>query len=538
MMNLRIKCSDVWFVVIVTLLLALPAAYEPHHFAKTLFTGALLQSFSISIVTAWLTRCHRVVRIVVFSVSFLLFSVESYTYVCFDSRFNPAILTLVLQTSKQEVGEFFSVYVSSVRSLLSVLLAALLYVLLYRMLFGLRERYFSVSGVFRHLVLLLTVVGLALPFIPLPVPLGRHSLGELYADISFVSENHADLNTIHALLGEVRVSQSPSAASAPVVVLVIGESFNKYHSSLYGYSLPTSPAMEQERDASRLVVFDAATTPTNGTAFAMRYLLTLKSCDDAHNDTSRCILVPHVFREAGYKVAYFDNQYTRSTGGELDYSCVFFLNPQRINEACFDFRNTHILPYDLDFVNRYAKDLLRMPKSLNIIHLMGQHFDASKRYPTQAVHFTASDIQRTDLTDSERRQVAEYDNAVHYNDMVLSRIVSIFRQSDAVVVYLSDHGEQIYEGSKHYFGRTFGSYRDKETLRSVYQVPMMVWCSDRFQQRHAEQYQALIMAASRPLCIDDMPYLLFDLAGIRFNHYHPERSIINAAYRPHQTVFD
>ena len=31
-----------------------------------------------------------------------------------------------------------------------------------------------------------------------------------------------------------------------------------------------------------------------------------------------------------------------------------------------------------------------------------------------------------------------------YNDIVLSKIVELFRQQEAIVIYLSDHGEDCY----------------------------------------------------------------------------------------------
>ena len=39
------------------------------------------------------------------------------------------------------------------------------------------------------------------------------------------------------------------------VVFVIGESFIKWHSSLYGYRLPTSPVLDEELRRGRLAVF-------------------------------------------------------------------------------------------------------------------------------------------------------------------------------------------------------------------------------------------------------------------------------------------
>ena len=42
-----------------------------------------------------------------------------------------------------------------------------------------------------------------------------------------------------------KIKVENSDQHAPLIVLVIGESFNKYHSSLYGYELKTNPLLEK-----------------------------------------------------------------------------------------------------------------------------------------------------------------------------------------------------------------------------------------------------------------------------------------------------
>jgi heptose-I-phosphate ethanolaminephosphotransferase len=319
-------------------------------------------------------------------------------------------------------------------------------------------------------------------------------------------------------------------------VLVIGESFNRNHSSLYGYDLETSPLMERERAEGRLTVFTDVHTPTNGTDYAMRYFFTLKGCETDQADSSQYVLMPAVMKKAHYGVAYFDNQYTRSSGGSLDYSCGYFLNPTYINDHCFDYRNTETKEYDGNFISSCRKQFLTAHRSLNIIHLQGQHFNAVRRYPASHGVFSGSDIQRSDLSESQRQQVAEYDNATRYNDYVLGMIIDSFRKTDAVVIYLSDHGEQVYDGSEQNYGRAFSGEQDEETLRNVYHIPMMIWCSDSYIAHHAEQHQRIHASAGRKFCSADIPYLLFDLADVDFNHNHKDRSLIDSLFKPHETI--
>ena len=517
-----------------TLLMSLPASYEPHHFSKALLAGALLQSVAYSVIFAWLIRKSKVARNVVLVVLALLFALETYAYITFDSRLTPSILTLILQTSWKEIGEFFSVYVWSWHTLAFVaVLAALVTAYCY-----VRRRFFSdvaIGKKLKYAAIALTVAGLALFFIPLPFPLGQNTPNQLYLSGRFVWETHQEIETMETMIDRISVTKTPTEDNAPVVVLVIGESFNKHHSSLYGYALPTQPRLTEERDSGRLIVYSHAVTPTNGTAYAMRYLFSQKGCGEM-TDSTDCVLMPAVFRKAHYQVAYFDNQYTRASGGSLDYSCGYFLNPEYINDHCFDYRNDQTMDYDADFVEHYRTAFRLQPRSLNIIHLMGQHFDAASRYPESFDKFHATDIHRTDLDEGKRSQVAQYDNATLYNDYTLACIFDIFRNTDAVIVYLSDHGEQIYDDAEHIYGRMFGSQQSEATLKNVYQVPLMIWCSDTYRAKHPDDFERLSEARDREVCAADIPYLLYDLAGINFNYHHPERSFIHPSFQSHQTI--
>ena len=70
------------------------------------------------------------------------------------------------------------------------------------------------------------------------------------------------------------------------------------------------------------------------------------------------------------------------------------------------------------------------------------------RFPAEAGYFTADSIPEYSTSGlrrsrDERRIVADYDNAVRYNDRVVGEILDRCRTRDAVVVYLSDHGEDV-----------------------------------------------------------------------------------------------
>ncbi len=537
--SLTIQGSTISDIILFTLLMAVPAGYEPDHFAKVLFTGAFVQSLSLSIVLVWLIRKYHTIRTLFSVILSFLFSVETFVFLMFGSRFNPNILTLIIQTTPRESTEFIETFILHPKPLF--LLAAL--VLLCSFVLK-NEKFkiipdFKISKFFFHtLSILIVCLGLFISYVHLPFPIGNNTIKELYYSIQFISSNKDEIKLMEQMINKIEIEPPTEEGSFPTIVLIIGESHNKHHSRLYGYSLPTSEMLEKEHASGRLTTFSDVWTPTNGTNFAMRFLFTLKRCQDKGNEPLSCVLMPAVFKKAGYKVAYFDNQYTRSKGGELDYSCSYFLNPAYISEHCFDYRNNELFDFDGKFIESEKHHFLRSGKSLNIIHLMGQHFDAAKRYPENFGIFDADDIKRTELNHEERRRVAEYDNALRYNDYVISSIIEEFKNSDAVIVYLSDHGEQIYDGASKLFGRQFGSIKDEETLRNVYQIPFYIWCSDTYIQLHADKYLAIQNAADHHFCLADVPYLLFDLGSIEFSEEQKEYSLISPEFREHEIILN
>ena len=68
------------------------------------------------------------------------------------------------------------------------------------------------------------------------------------------------------------ISRSAEADSVNVVV-IIGESFIKRHSNIYGYPLLTNPRLTAERDSGRLAVFTDYVSPSNLTSTSLRNLL-------------------------------------------------------------------------------------------------------------------------------------------------------------------------------------------------------------------------------------------------------------------------
>ena len=535
--------------IVCFVLLTLPASYEilegKRHFASVLTAVAGIQSVLMLGVIHYVDKyfflinktVSYILRWIFLIILLLLFATETVSYFLFNSRMNPFVLSTIMQTNYHEIKEFFTLYSLKAFSLFIILFILVVLSLFYLLMKRINTYTFK-SCSWRDALSVVALLSVGFIFMNLQIPPGQNTIVRIIDSANAIQNNHLDLKKIAADNRLLKVSSVKGIT--PHIVLIIGESFNKYHSNLYGYLLNTNPQLKSEIDRGRLLVFTDAVSPVKFTNQAMLHLFLLNNCNSKENDNLQTILMPAVFKKAGYQVNYYDNQYTRMQGGTFDYSCGYFLNPSDIDGQCFDYRSDKLFHYDEDFLNEYADRISNNTntKTFDIIHLYGQHIPFGSRYPDGYGKFSAKDIKRSDLTENERETVTEYDNATLYNDEQIARILHWFDNDDALVVYISDHGEQVYDDARHLLGRDFTDDYSPEQIKCLYEIPMMVWCSEKFQSMHAECFQQLKEAVDKPICIDDIAWLLFSIAGIEFDGYKSWHSPVNPDYRPHRRMLN
>ena len=298
------------------------------------------------------------------------------------------------------------------------------------------------------------------------------------------------------------------------VLVIIGESMIRRHSSLYGYRLRTNPVLEAERDSGHLVVFSDIMTTANYTTTAIHNLLSTADLDRGQRWTDGAYF-PMLLKRGGMEVSIFDNQLTDArtdTGlGRVLYSP---LNLTEVYSAVGD----SLFDFDGAFAT-YANSRVR-PDSLRrqcvIYHLKGQHFDAADRFDT-APHFTAADITEPAwLTAAQRQDIADYDSATFYNDSVVGALLRPWTNVPTLAFYFSDHGEDIAD-----LGETGARNRprpdDPEWVDRQFHVPFVAWMSPSFQARYPALADTIRQSAGRPESLDHLGEHILSLLGIDYH---------------------
>lgn len=71
-----------------------------------------------------------------------------------------------------------------------------------------------------------------------------------------------------------------------------------------------------------------------------------------------------------------------------------------------------------------------------------------------------------------------------------------------------------------------------DVLKYQYEIPFVVWCSDKYKLSHPAVMEKLRNASRRPVMSDNLCHLLFYLGGVKTKYYRPERDYISSDYKP------
>ena len=500
------------------------------------------------------------VKVLAYSLVIGLFSVDFFLSKAFSLSISPFVLVLIAETNAKESSEFITTFMGVGGNwvvysviLLTIAVAAILEWIynprIYQNIksFLERKRLFSylMAGVFS--VLLLCGLYASGTYVRLFQCNDTDELSdwEMY-DRYYPLDPFT--NTLYALRGVYLADKEMKSAIESVnqnmkavgcledsltVVLVIGESYIKSHAALYGYPLQTTPNMCQELNEGNLFAFHDVISPFNSTSNTMKNMLCCNSISEGESWSGSAYL-PALFSQAGYKVMFWDNQKDWNAQMSFSFALNTFLYNENMNRL-YAAVNDVSYEYDDELVRSFFARHPETPgNQLVLFHLMGQHSDADCRYPARKefMRFTADSIKRNDayLDTYRKTKIANYDNATYYNDYVIKHIIDHYRSKNAVIVYLSDHGEEIYD-YRDSEGRRRESTYNSNLLTYQYDIPFLIWCSPIYQQRHPEITEAITQALDRPFMIDNVCQVLFHLGAISGDYYIPQRDLLSSEYR-------
>ena len=538
--------------------------------------------FACAVLTAIPAKVRRWVRLALYVVLYGVALTDVFCFWKFGSVISPSMLMLVGETDSREAGEFLSTYLSL--DVLSSPVAWIMLLFILHSLVDLRKplcRLLKVDYVklqarfhfgflrFFHRYMLYPECGmLVLALLAWSVVTSwgnkrgmarlmtadtigsiEHILtepdhGEFYLPIyrlafSVYSNHLASQQVDKCVAASKRVVVDSCSFRSPTIVLIIGESYSKAHCQLYGYPQKDTPRQRRLERGGWLTKFNDVVSCWNLTSFVFKNVLSMHVVGEK-GEWCDYPLFPELFRKAGYQVTFLTNQFLLAAGQAVyDFSGGFFLNDPVLSKAQFDLRNTSLHRFDEGLLSDYDNFLNEgkinlKGNNLIIFHLIGQHVSYNTRYPKDRAKWHADDYKelRPDIAGDHyrRRMIAAYDNACLYNDSIVTQIVKRFEDKDAIVVYMPDHGEEIFEPGRDIICRNHSATVDWPLAHYEFDVPFWIWCSRKYAHREPEVFKAIKDAKNRRFMTDALPHMMVWLAGISSKDYNDKYNLLSPNY--------
>lgn len=484
-------------------------------FCCIFFLSALIayieSAIYVMLKISWLKKTYAIIVIAFHNI---LVICEYYLLLQFQMILNQDAIDILAETNPVEIENFIHTYFSTWLILACVLLVILLNGAVYvitRLIFNQKYQWVHLAFAFLGFCVLCLCGYNFIKFhdgmaIPQYTTLTRAG----YA-MYVMKGRELQIRQLEILCKNLEAKQTTE--KPPTIVVVIGESASVYHSSLYGYEKPTNPLLSKYKADGSLFLFDNVVSLYDGTHGSM---VADFSLDSLGVDYTNQPLFPACFKAVNYQTYMYDNQYFVGSG-------ITFLTDQALSETMFDFRNTERYQYDEKMVDDiHVTDSV----SLYVIHLWGQHYNYSQRFPKEFAKFKPEDYQK-DLPIEQRQAMADYDNATLYNDFVLDKIIKKFQDKYCCLFYFSDHGEEVYE-LRDYMGH--GNAAHSPNLNYQIRVPLMVWTSPSYFAENEELVAKMKEAEHYPICTDDIGHSIIDVAQITTKEFAATRSFVNKQF--------
>ena len=452
----------------------------------------------------------------------LAFLIPPFVFVLYNKAFhlpmNVSQLNAIYQSNLREAYEFVTMFASVFQlSLIPIIILGLILVLFYQ---GYLSKFNLKSSVYSKMVVfLLVVVNLNL-IERLALPSLIINTKEVYAQE--LEKFRKELNK--RKVGDVSF-EATKEEGKELYVVIVGESLNKNHMSLYGYHRNTTPLLDSINNDGGLVKYDNAfSNHTHTIPVLTQALTTANQLNEEAYFTSVSIL--DVMEVADFDTYWISNQVSY---GEWD-------NPISVLADRADTRiniNTNVgTVTQTNFLDeRLVEELSKIvdagidQNTVVFLHMMGNHGAYKNRYPKNFNSYSGK-LPKGLFGENNywAKNVNEYDNSVVYQDQLVSDVISIVNEykGTSACLYFSDHSEDVFANKGHNAsGFTF----------AMTQTPLFAWFSDPYKSKYTKAYEHFNSNKESLFSNDFIYELLVDFVGIRTNHYDSEHSLMSSDYQ-------
>ena len=266
----------------------------------------------------------------------------------------------------------------------------------------------------------------------------------------------------------------------PVIgIFLIGESLRSDRLSVNGYKRKTTPFLDRAIKNQHLFVFPNVETCDVLTESSVRCLM---SKNDVNTWLDKKRISTKAFSSIltglGFETYFYANQHSVVTDSYMKkfYDVKYHLIREELQEIDNKKDGFYFDRYIIEHLNKDVKT-----DTIYVIHTEGNHQPYGTKYTEKQNIFGEE-------TDSDK-----YDNATFAFDDFFQELTEKFKDKNAFIMYVSDHGESFGEINPHTGEETWFHgvlKRDKSPIEQKI-VPIIFWASNKFAQKNVEKIDVL-----------------------------------------------
>lgn len=339
------------------------------------------------------------------------------------------------------------------------------------------------------------------------------------------------LSTLHERLANFKFNAHSHGQTGEkqIFVLVIGETGRPDRWQLNGYHRATTPKLAAMEN---VISFMDMVSPWSWTRMSVPVILTRKPATERRPFFGEPSLIS-AFREAGFKTYWLS---TQSPLGRHDSSIA--LHAHEANDVRYlnpvDYSKKGV--FDGSLLGPMSEILRREEsRQLIVLHTLGSHYNYSHRHPLEFEKFSPS-LQNVPLPPIQDRSLRgemsnSYDNSVLYTDYFLSQVIDRLKatQRQAMMFYVADHGENIFDGQCGLSGHGHDTERD-------FRVASLAWYSDSYASRFPGKINHAFRLKNSPLMTDMVFHSMLDAADITYPAENLSKSVFSERWTSERRV--
>lgn len=480
-----------------------------YYYALYIIAHNFLMSYIITLPLVWINYniLFNLYKSIILTIAGIIFILNSFCVLILHNQRYEDILIIIAGTNINEAIEYLesSISINNVFAIIFFLTLIFLFCYFVKLIKNHTDNKLKFAGLSYVLIFLVMVIHN-------PLAYNDALLGELHTLIQTFTQIQKSPDLRRYLSNPSLISilkQHPDN-----VVMIIGESFNKSHSSLYGYNKETNPLLSELKDKELLFVFDSIRSVTTNTIESFQVIMsTYKPEYKDSCNWYECTTLPEIVKLSGYntfwvsnqsKVGLFDNVVGRYS--ELCDTSAF------VGDKYAGMRRTNLDEEIFDLLSPLVINNNSVHNNFYVIHLMGSHADFKKRYPA---NFNRFDVQQyLDFPRNQRTVLAEYDNSILYNDSIVYELMNLYSNKEAIVFYFSDHSIDLFDSSKYYCGHARKT--DSLSVKAGTNIPFMIYASPKYQEKFKDKMELIKKNLHAQYTTDNIIYTIMDIIGVDF----------------------